>query len=331
MIGGLFLLFLSIGWANAQSNTHSIRLVQYNVEWLFTNGSSCPGSGCSWNNLDEAMTHIDHVANVVSTLEPDILHMCEVQGIEQINILSETYTETNTNTNTKKLESYLVPGTDTSTEQNVGLLVNTLFLPEYYPKRNDYRVNWPIETSTCGYIGEGGTEGVSKNQFTIFNISNNLQFALIGAHLLAKPTDVERCAKREAQATVLRQTVDDFIKQGIEVILVGDMNDFDGTVLDQHNNTPISSVLEILKGGGDSTTLFSVAENIDKKERYTDWWDSDGKCDTTSDADYSMIDHILITKGLIDKIDNVFIYHNYSEFCGKLDSDHYPIVVDILI
>ena len=42
-----------------------------------------------------------------------------------------------------------------------------------------------------------------------------------------------------------------------------------------------------------------------------------------------MIDHILLTQGLIDKVVAVYMYHSYDEFCGTLDSDHYPVVVDL--
>ena len=42
-----------------------------------------------------------------------------------------------------------------------------------------------------------------------------------------------------------------------------------------------------------------------------------------------MIDHVLLTQGLMDKVVAVYIYHAYEEFCGTLDSDHYPVVVDL--
>jgi exonuclease III len=45
--------------------------------------------------------------------------------------------------------------------------------------------------------------------------------------------------------------------------------------------------------------------------------------------DYSMIDHVLVTEKIKKYITNVFIYHNYPEFCGKYNSDHYPLVVDL--
>ena len=42
-----------------------------------------------------------------------------------------------------------------------------------------------------------------------------------------------------------------------------------------------------------------------------------------------MIDHILVTENIKKYIDDVYIYHKYSEFCGKYNSDHYPVVLDL--
>jgi len=41
-----------------------------------------------------------------------------------------------------------------------------------------------------------------------------------------------------------------------------------------------------------------------------------------------MIDHVLLTPNLMDKIKNVAIYQAYDEYCGKYNSDHYPVIVD---
>ena len=43
-----------------------------------------------------------------------------------------------------------------------------------------------------------------------------------------------------------------------------------------------------------------------------------------------MIDHILVTDFLRKKIFNTFMYHNYKEYCGKYDSDHFPVVIDLI-
>ena len=43
-----------------------------------------------------------------------------------------------------------------------------------------------------------------------------------------------------------------------------------------------------------------------------------------------MIDHVLVTDVIRKNIANTFIYHEYNEYCGKYDSDHYPVVVDFV-
>ena len=75
--------------------------------------------------------------------------------------------------------------------------------------------------------------------------------------------------------------------------------------------------------------LFTVAEMVPQSQRYSDWWDSDNNCNTNSQQDLSMIDHVLVTPGIQQRITNAFIYHGYKEYCGKWDSDHWPVVIDI--
>jgi exonuclease III len=43
-----------------------------------------------------------------------------------------------------------------------------------------------------------------------------------------------------------------------------------------------------------------------------------------------MIDHILVSPNIDKHIANAYIYHGYSEFCGKWNSDHYPVVIDFI-
>jgi exonuclease III len=162
-----------------------------------------------------------------------------------------------------------------------------------------------------------------------------MNIAFISAHLLAIPTDPSRCAQREAQALVLQSVIYDFINKDYEIIMLGDFNDYDAEILDINSNKPISKVLDILKGLKGELAgkyqLYSAAETIPQDERYSDWWDSDNNCNTASIKDYSMIDHILVTDKIRKNIINTFIYHGYDEFCGKYNSDHYPVVVDLII
>ena len=301
-----------------------VRLMQYNVEWLFVDYYSamdCPGNGCTWNNQSEALIHMGNVAKVINDLNPDIINFCEVEGCDELNTLKDKLDGT--------YKPYLKKGTDTGTGQNVGMLTRIDPLKSLY--RTEVRYNYPVPNSKCGYTGTSSS-GVSKHYITEFNL-NGVDIAFISAHLIAIPTDTSRCAQREAQASVLQSVISTYILQDYEIIMLGDFNDYDAEILDMNSNKPKSMVLDILKGyqGEFAGTyeLFNVAEEILQKERYSDWWDSDNNCNTSSNKDYSMIDHILVTDYIRKNIFNAFIYHGYNEYCGKYDSDHYPVVVDL--
>lgn len=310
-----------------RTNKNSLRLVQYNVEWLYIDyysAMNCPGNGCTWKNISEAETHMNYVAKTVNELNPDIINFCEVEGCDELNILKDKLDGT--------YMPYLKKGTDTSTGQNVGMLTRVDPIVSLY--RTELKYNYPLANSNCGYSGSVSSTGVSKHYITEFKFAD-LNIAFISAHLIAIPTDPSRCSQREAQASVLQTVIYDYIQKNYEIIMLGDFNDFDSETLDINSNKPISKTLDILKGlQGEFSgkyELRSVAENIKQNERYSDWWDSDNNCKTSSQTDYSMIDHILVTKPLLKFISNTFIYHGYSEFCGKYDSDHYPVVIDLLL
>ena len=308
-------------------NKESLTIVQYNVEWLFVDyysEANCPGSNCSWKNTSEAMNHLDYVSNVISTLNPDIINLCEVEGCDELNLLID-----NLDNSEGGYLPYLKKGTDSATGQNVGMI--TRVDPTGDLDRTDDRYNYPIPGSKCNYTGEPGSSGVSKNYISEFEwYGKNIVF--IGAHLLAYPTDNSRCVQREAQAQVLQNVIYDFYSKGYEVIILGDFNDFDGEVIDANNNIPISQTLDILKGNfGDHKgkyQLYSVAESIPKSLRFSDWWDSNNNCVSTS-SEFSMIDHVLVSDFLKKKIKHAYFYQGYSEFCGTYNSDHYPLVVEL--
>lgn len=337
MIKKLFLLFglLSLGFStdtecpavstigDRRLNNNKLRLMQYNVEWLFidyNSASDCPGDKCTWSNTSEAETHMTYVSNVIRTLNPDIVNFCEVEGCDELNMLVDELDPS--------YVPYLKKGTDSSTGQNVGMI--TRVDPSISLYRTEEKYAYPISGSKCGYTGSSSS-GVSKHYITEFKV-NQLYVAFISAHLIAIPTDSSRCAQREAQAMVLQQVIYSFFQKGYEVIMLGDFNDYDGVVLDMNGNKPISRVLEILKGNDGNYkgtyVLTNMAVQIQQEDRFSDWWDSDNNCDTVSNKDYSMIDHILVSKKLKQYVTNVFIYHGYEEYCGKYDSDHYPVVID---
>jgi exonuclease III len=309
-----------------RSDNTTLRFVQYNAEWLFVDYYAefgCPGESCTWVNVSEAEKHLGYVADVIGELSPDIINLCEVEGCHELGMLLDVLPET--------YDPFLIKGTDTSTGQNVGMLSKiTPSVPLY---RTEDRASYPLKGSQCGYTGSDGSVGVSKHYISEFYLGD-YRVAVIGAHLLAYPDDVGRCVQREAQAQVLQRVVLDKILSGFEILLIGDFNDFDAAVLDKNDNKPISQVLDILKGQfgehAGQYELYSVAEKMAKSERFSDWYDRNVDCISES-TEFSLIDYVLATPRLFDHISQVFIYHGYDEFCGKYNSDHYPVVVDFLL
>jgi exonuclease III len=334
----LYLLFSQMVYADTEcpivtsiedrrKDKNLMRLIQYNVEWLFIDycsSSNCPGNGCTWKNVDDAKIHSSYVSDVIKKLNPDIINFCEVEGCDELDYVVNELDD-------KSYKYYLKKGTDSSTGQNVGFLTRIDPLINLY--RTEMKVNYPIPESKCGYNGTGSS-GVSKHYITEFKFGG-MDVAFIAAHLIAIPKDVARCAQREAQAQVLQYIVSNYTSKGYEIILLGDMNDYDYEIKDINSNVPNSHVLDILKGlSGERKgqyILTNVAYRVPQNERYSDWYDSDNNCNTNSEKDYSMIDHILVTPNIDKKIVDVFMYHGYSEYCGKWNSDHYPVVVDLLL
>lgn len=311
--------------SDRRSDKTKLRIVQYNVEWLFIDYYSemnCPGDGCTWKNQTAAQTHMNTVVNRVQSLNPDIINFCEIEGCDELNMLKAKLGPS--------YMPYLKKGTDSSTGQNVGMLTRVDPLKSLY--RTEDRYNYPIPGSKCGYTGPPGSSGVSKHYITEFEFGG-MNIAFIAAHLVAIPTEASRCAQREAQASVLQTVIADYIQNDYEIIMLGDFNDFDAEVSDLNSDKPTSMVLDILKGyKGDRAgkyELYNIAETITQSNRYSDWWDSDNNCNTSSNNDYSMIDHILVTDAIRKNIGDTFIYHEYKEYCGTYDSDHFPVVLDI--
>ncbi len=312
-------------------NKDIVRLMQFNVEWFFIDyysSADCPGNGCPWHNSSEANVHMNYISSVIATMQPDILNICEIEGCDELNSLNEVL---NKNYNQNSYNYFLKKGTDTSTGQNVGLL--TKINPNIALYRTEEKLSYPIPDSQCG-CNTTGTTGVSKHYITEFTFPNSkTNVAFIAAHLLAIPTDPCRCSQREVQAQIMQNVIYSYVKNNYEIIFIGDLNDYDNEVLDVNNNIPTSMVLDILKGIKGSNSgkyrLHNAANSIPQQKRYSDWWDPNADCKSQSN-EFSMIDHILVSSNLLKKIDNVFIYQAYEEFCGKYNSDHYPLIVDFI-
>ena len=122
----------SIG--DRRKDKNSLRLVQYNVEWLFIdryNAMNCPGDGCTWKNESEALIHMDYVTKRIKTLNPDIINFCEIEGCDELKMLAD-------NLQDDTYSPYLKKGTDTGTGQNVGMLTRVSPVVNLYRTETKY-------------------------------------------------------------------------------------------------------------------------------------------------------------------------------------------------
>jgi len=301
-----------------------------NAEWLFwddgNNGPSnkCPKSHsqgtCRWADMEEAEAHISAVAKALVLIDADIITIEEVQDCVVLQCLidaMEDYT----------YKPYLIRGTDTATDQNVGIIsridpVSPLF-------RTENRATIYRDDSPCGknLPDSSYNSGVSKHFIARFDVPGIGPITLIGLHLLAFPVDPDRCIKREAQATVLKNVAAAELRAGSQVIILGDLNDYDFDVSDRSNSVPLSRVSRLLKQNVQGEKIMvSVAEQIPlQSDKYSSWWDRNNNC-IVEPGELTLIDHLFVSSELKDLIISARIY-NTIEPCGSFQSDHYPVKV----
>ncbi|ETO07780.1 hypothetical protein RFI_29612 [Reticulomyxa filosa] len=336
-----------------RTDKSKLRMVEYNMEWLFTNYSHsmgsmiCPGE-CEWTNNSVAKEHLEELAQYIATLDADIIVAVEVSDCW---ILSELISQMGSAG--KAYRPYLKFGIDTSTGncvdmspfffihinvyllyvvtgQNVGLL--TKIDPVEDLTRSSQMNSYPISGSKCGYqTSSSPTTSCSKHFRTRFQIDslNGQSFflTLFGLHFIAYPTTADRCAKREAQAWIIRNYASQAIANGDQIIVIGDFNDFDDQNIGADSATPTSQVFKILREMT-SPNLQNVNGWIPQTQRYSNWYDKNSNCKDDGDKEHSLIDHILVSNDLFSSLTNVQALHEYPGVCGSLYSDHYPIVAD---
>jgi len=305
-----------------RTNTSRLVISTFNAEWLFLDGKNCPGSGCPWANEAAALQHLADVAAVVKGVDADIITIEEVQGCDVLRALIDLLPSD------FGYKPYLVKGTDTSTGQNVGLL--TRIDPSIDLQRTEQRASFPISGTDCGPT-TAGTSGISKHYYTIINV-NGIRILFVGMHLIAFPIDPSRCNQREAQATVARSLITSLEGEFDELVILGDLNDYSGTVIDAAGDKPTSRVLEWF-GSIPSVDIdmTNVAQYLTQPNRYTAWYDIDNSCSDQGGKEHTSIDHLLISPGLNAKRTSSSIDHSYTVSCKTKVSDHWPVIVELAV
>lgn len=289
-------------------------VMTFNTEFLWDGLPPEEGSAnFDWKNSpDEAREHMAKVAAVIAGCNADIVNLVEVENLDALNMLNNDFLQG------RGYKAYLVQGRDTTTGQDVALLT---------------RVD--PEGNTTTYDDRKGRSGntqkaVSKNYTAKFDVDGR-KIALIGLHFLAFPNDERRAPEREAQADAIRMMALDRVRDGYEVVVLGDFNDYDGAAdsKDHIDHMPSTNVLSLLRGMDPASTnddLVNAAKWVPKAQRYTSFWDQDGDFNLDMPQEVSSIDHVLLSKALADLVDTVRIPRLHTP---PDTSDHYPVVVTL--
>ena len=252
-----------------------------------------------------------------------------------------------------RYKAYLLPGTDTATGQNVGLL--TRVDPVIDLERTSNR-NSALPSSRC-YVARDLSAGhydyqptgLSKHYHTAIRLGGHL-LHLYGVHLKADPNAPLACIQREGQALVLREYILSHLRpsspasttsgSGIEshaaafsgvthqhVVVLGDLNDFDPSFAhDPTLSTPRSVVIPTLLALSpqtESDNLFNAAAKLRAVDRYS--WEG---ALHGAPRHRSLLDHMLLSKDLYDRIVRVEIPHHDLP-SARDASDHFPLLVKL--
>ncbi len=286
-----------------------LRIATFNAEFLFDGLEADGQATFAWKNDPVlARAHRDSVARVVRALDADVVMMQEVENLETLEALaSETLADLG-------YTAYLVNGRDSFTGQDVGLLSR---LPIDEIGRTDERAL--VGTTRQEY-------GVSKNLWARLDLGG-VPTTLIGVHFLARPDDLERKPKREAQAEVIRRLVAAEVAAGRAVAVLGDFNDFDAAVPDRAGSVPITEVLATIQraGPGPEDDLLNVAADVAQADRYTSFYDRNSN-DEIDPGELSALDHVLLSPRLYRALRAVDFVHLHDP---RHVSDHFPVVATL--
>ena len=264
------------------------------------------------NDRNKAAEHMRLIADLIAKANADVVNLCEVENLQALTMLNDRYLAG------MGYRVFFVQGTDTHTGQDMGLLTRLDPVGD--------RIQRDERKGTSGVV----QKGVSKHYIARFEAGRS-KIAMIGAHLLAFPRDKNRKSEREAQADALRQMAVDLSQDGYHIIVLGDLNDFDGSPdsLDRSDSKPITRVLTWIRGmdpKSKSDDLRNALAMVPKERRYTCFYDRNSNGRVDEDTEFDAIDHVLLSPFLYESIEKVEILHGHDPM--KV-TDHFPIVVTI--
>jgi endonuclease/exonuclease/phosphatase family metal-dependent hydrolase len=311
-----------------------LRIVTFNAELLSAPRVS-PGTIDKYRFDVGRSGHLERVAALVESLNPDLLNLVEITSREAVDALVGKLHEKGLT----DYRGYHVDSHDAFTAGDVAAITKLpLDVIDGQPIRTIYssaedptwRQSFTFPSRGAGGGASSGTSSLDRNSLYFMTVGGH-KLAFFGLHLRSNPQDAYANAKRQAEAEIARRAIrSEIVKRGYLPIVLGDLNDYDPDVPDRDASRGTSTtVLKDLKDfdpGREGPELVNVGERIVRvADRYTSHWDTNENGAADGDDVYTMIDHILLPKELMPYVTRVFISHTVS----LETSDHFPVVVDL--
>jgi hypothetical protein len=309
--------------ADRRTDRTRLKIATFNCMFLFvTNWRTGIAPDGPWSSLKEAQAHAQAIATRLDALDADIVTLLETEDCA-----TAQYVRARMRSGAA-YKVFFIAGTDTATGQNIVLLARVD--PDLAPWRTSDRLASPVAGNKCGVSSSasGSTTTVSKNLLTRFAVPGFPLFLLVAAHLIARPTEPDRCAQREAQALLIKSAVKAALKDTptAAVIVLGDFNDLDPAVPDvDDSDSPTSRTLATVKSAT-TPRLRSTWEFVDAADR---WSTCSANCRSPT---CSAIDYILASDKILAVADDVgFDLRARNRSCpadtGPSPSDHWPLAL----
>lgn len=309
-----------------------LRIVTFNAELLNAPGVT-PGNLQKYRFDYARRGHIERVANLIETLDPDVLNLLEVTSKQAVDLIVEVLHEKGLT----DYRGYHIDSNDTFTGLDVAVItkipldeVDGKSIRTFFSGGDDPTYRRAIHFRARNGRMINDTTSLSRNSMYFLTVGG-CKLGFLGLHLKAVPDDEYSNAKRTGEAEIARALVrSEIVRRGYLPIVLGDLNDYDPDVPDRDEaRNPETTVLKDLKDFDPERPgpeLVNAASRIARQaDRYSNHWDwNENGADDPQDV-YTMIDHILLAKELMPYVTRAFICHSVSADV----SDHFAVVVDL--
>lgn len=226
---------------------HTLRVMTWNVEWMFDDDASDNRSSLSREQSVPSRMYWeakrDGVAAVIAGYEPEIVALQEIEGVQTLNeIIARLRSE-----HELSYHYAFIQGRDSFTEQDVGLLVRGGLLG--YSRR---------EQSTRMFASQQ-FYNLSKHLIAEFHWGNVASpLTVMTVHLRAT-ADAEEI--RVKQARLARHWLEPELQAGEDVILLGDLNT-EQPVLNPNDETSVSGDIAAIVGIDDQVRMVDLLTRL---------------------------------------------------------------------